>query len=215
MLHPRHDVLDTPEDLQGLALSLLTVEGRPKRAASGAGAWTATRVPVGWRPRGVPLHLLISVLRPGSSLAVVDQRRVEFGGHVATVVSSMLVPRRVGTSLVSVGPVRWLATGRNLDGSSIPFLGRDLGIKDDRDRPMAGLVARLGLCRRLPMVVGFVALRGHTGTRPRRTRDFFWGWPPCQIPRRAERGPVQVILHSSRRLVLVRAMMLLFSHILQ
>jgi hypothetical protein len=161
-LHPRHNVLDTSEDLQGLALSLPTVEGRPKGFASGAGARTATRVPVGWRPRGLPLYPLIAVLRPGGSLAVADQRRVEIGGDVATVVSSMFEPLRVDTSLVGVGPVRWLI---HHDGSSFSLLGRN-PIHDDRDRPMTGVVSRLGLCRRLPMEVGLVALRGLTGIRP-------------------------------------------------
>jgi hypothetical protein len=91
-LHPRHDALDSFEGVRGLALSLSAVEGRPKAITPGVGAWTAVRFPIGWCPRGLPLYLLVMVLRPGSSLIVVNNRRVEPGGYIATVVRPMLVP---------------------------------------------------------------------------------------------------------------------------
>ena len=122
-LHPRHDILDANKDLRGLALSLPMVRGRSGDCTPNSGAWTASWVPAGWRPRGLPQYLLVAVLRPGGSLGVADQRRVALGGHEATVVSSMLEPRRVGTSLVGVGPVCWLTTGWHRDGSSIPSWG--------------------------------------------------------------------------------------------
>jgi hypothetical protein len=102
MLHPRHDALDSFEGVRGLALSLSVVEGRPKAFAPGVGAWTAVRVPIGWCPRGLPPYLLIIVLRPGGSLVVVDHRRVEPGGCIATVVRPMLVPLGVDTSHAGV-----------------------------------------------------------------------------------------------------------------
>jgi hypothetical protein len=101
-LHPCHDALDSIEGAQGLAPPLLAVEGRPKTIAPGVGAWTAVRVPIGWCPRGLPLYLLVSVLRPGGSLVVIDHRRIEPGGHKATVVRPMLVPCRVDTSHAGV-----------------------------------------------------------------------------------------------------------------
>jgi hypothetical protein len=71
-LHPRHDALDSFEGLGGLALSLSAVEGRLKAGASGAGEWTAVRVPITRHPRGLPL-VAIQPFRPGGSLVVVDQ----------------------------------------------------------------------------------------------------------------------------------------------
>jgi hypothetical protein len=97
-LHPRHDALDSIDGARGMALSLSAVEGSPKAVAPGVGAWTAVRVPIGRCPRGLPLYLLLMVLHPGGSLVVVNHRRVEPGGYIATVVCPMLVPLRVDTS---------------------------------------------------------------------------------------------------------------------
>jgi hypothetical protein len=90
-LHPRHDALDSIEGLRGLALSLLAVDGRPKAGASGAGVWTAVRVPISRRPRGLPL-VVVKPLCPGGSLVVVDQRQIESSGQTATIIHPMLIP---------------------------------------------------------------------------------------------------------------------------
>jgi hypothetical protein len=72
-LHPRHDTLDSIEGLEGLALSLSAVKGRPKAIALGAGEWMAVWVPIRSRPRGLPLAL-IEPFHPGGSLIIVDHR---------------------------------------------------------------------------------------------------------------------------------------------
>jgi hypothetical protein len=132
-LHPRHDTLDPFEGLGGLDLSLLAVEGRPKAGASGAGEWSAVRVPINRRPRGLPL-VMINPFRPGGSLVVVDQRRIESGGQTATIILPMLIPLRVGTSHAGIGwPVveeaRWGVCNRG----SVP-----LWMHPDQSRCWAG-----------------------------------------------------------------------------
>jgi hypothetical protein len=102
MLHPRHDALDLIEGLGGLALSLSAVEGRPKAGASGAGEWTAVRAPISRRPQGLPL-VAIQPFRPGGSLVVVDQQRIESGGQTATIILPMLIPLGAGTSHAGIG----------------------------------------------------------------------------------------------------------------
>jgi hypothetical protein len=103
------------------------------------------------------------------------------GGQLATVVSPMLEPLRVGTSLAGVGPVHWLSDGKNHDGSSIPLQGRNL-VYDDRDCPMTGHVTRLGLCRRLPTEVGLVALRGAQESALDVRGTFSGGGRPAESP---------------------------------
>jgi hypothetical protein len=147
----------------------------------------------------VPLYLPVAVLCPGGRFVVIDQRRIGTRGQPTTILGPMLEPRKVGTPLAGKnGPVaRMACSGHRSDGSSRAPLGRNLRRDDDRDRP------RLGLCRRLPLEEGHVALWEVAGIRPRRTRDLIWGWPPCRIPRRAEGSAVELFLHSSRRTALV------------
>jgi hypothetical protein len=53
-------------------------------------------------PRGLPL-VVLQPFRPGGSLVIVDQRRVEMGGQEAPITFPMLIPLVVGTSHAGIG----------------------------------------------------------------------------------------------------------------
>jgi hypothetical protein len=172
-LHPRHDALDLIKGLRGLALSLSAVEGRPKAGASGAGVRTTVRVPIGCRPRGLPL-IVVDPLRPGGSLVIIDQRRVEPGSQTAPVAHPMLIPIGVGTLHAGIGwPVVEEARWGVCDRGSVPLWGRS--------RPCSG-------CTLTSLIAG-QGLDGRRLHRRSSWRGFVMGQPPDQ-PTWTKRRPV-------------------------